>query len=70
MATERLAYHNTPVTAIYELRHHLEAAWTTVSLHTIQSLNDAMPWHITAVIVAGGGCFIYRLLMINYLKFF
>ncbi|GFV79302.1 hypothetical protein TNCV_71691 [Trichonephila clavipes] len=40
---EQLACHHTAVTTFDELWHHIEAAWTSVSVHVTQSLFDAMP---------------------------
>ncbi|GFX62573.1 hypothetical protein TNCV_4867361 [Trichonephila clavipes] len=56
MVTERLARQHTPVTTVDELWHRVEAAWTSVSVHVIQSLFDSMPRRIRAVITARGGC--------------
>ncbi|GFX63272.1 hypothetical protein TNCV_3895971 [Trichonephila clavipes] len=42
MAAEQLAHHHTPVTTAYELWHHVEAAWASVPVHTIQSLTQCI----------------------------
>ncbi|MBJ4999813.1 IS630 family transposase [Salmonella enterica subsp. enterica serovar Hadar] len=56
MVAKRLARHHSPVTTVDELWHSVEAAWTAVPVHAIQSLFDSMPRRITAVIAARGGC--------------
>ncbi|GFU18415.1 hypothetical protein TNCV_1980951 [Trichonephila clavipes] len=45
-----------PVTTVDELWYRVEAAWSSVSVHSIQSLFDSMPRRINAVITARGGC--------------
>ncbi|GFV22810.1 hypothetical protein TNCV_2090081 [Trichonephila clavipes] len=52
----RLARHHTPVTTVDELWHRVEAAWTSVSIHAIQSLFGSIPRRISAAITARGGC--------------
>ncbi|GFT29134.1 HTH_Tnp_Tc3_2 domain-containing protein [Trichonephila clavipes] len=54
MVAERLARHHTPVTTIDELWYRVEAAWSSVPVHAIQSLFDSMPRHISYVITARG----------------
>ncbi|GFW30145.1 transposable element Tcb1 transposase [Trichonephila clavipes] len=56
MAAQRLARHHTLVTTVDELWHRVEAAWTFVPVHTIQSLFDSIPRGISGVIIARGGC--------------
>ncbi|GFW01909.1 uncharacterized protein TNCV_3028801 [Trichonephila clavipes] len=58
-ATERLARHHTPVSTVDELWYRVEAAWSSVPVHVIQSLFDSMHMRISAVITARGGCFWY-----------
>ncbi|GFV82777.1 transposable element Tcb1 transposase [Trichonephila clavipes] len=50
MVAERLARHHTPFNLINELRHRVEAAWTSAPIHATQSLFDSMPRSIHAVI--------------------
>ncbi|GFT77044.1 hypothetical protein TNCV_1099271 [Trichonephila clavipes] len=52
MVAERLTRHHTPVTTDDAVWHHVEAAWASVPVHTIQSLFDSMPMRISAVITA------------------
>ncbi|GFX54182.1 transposable element Tcb1 transposase [Trichonephila clavipes] len=40
IVTERLARHHTPVTAVDQLWHRVEAAWAFVPVHAIQSLTQ------------------------------
>ncbi|GFY12328.1 hypothetical protein TNCV_284311 [Trichonephila clavipes] len=62
---ERLARHHTPDTTVDELWHRVEARWSFVPEHAIQSLFDSMPRRIRAaitaaiiiIITARGGCF-------------
>ncbi|GFU49885.1 transposable element Tcb1 transposase [Trichonephila clavipes] len=56
LVAERLACHHTAVTTVDELWHRVEAARASVPEHSIQSLFDSMPRHISAVIIARGGC--------------
>lgn len=56
MVAERLARHHSPSTTVDELWHSVEAAWTEIPVHAIQSLFDSMPRRINAVIAARGGC--------------
>ncbi|PRD35571.1 UNVERIFIED_CONTAM: hypothetical protein NCL1_11194 [Trichonephila clavipes] len=51
--------HHTPVTTVDELWNGVEAAWSSVPVHAIQSLFDSIPRRITAIITARGGCFWY-----------
>ncbi|GFX51230.1 hypothetical protein TNCV_2735811 [Trichonephila clavipes] len=53
MVTERQACHHTPVTAVDELWYGVEAVWSSVPVHAIQSPFESMPSVITAI----GGCF-------------
>ncbi|GFW06698.1 hypothetical protein TNCV_3287991 [Trichonephila clavipes] len=53
---QRLALNYTPVTAVDELGHCVEAAGASVLAHIIQSLCDSMSRRICAVITARGGC--------------
>ncbi|GFY34766.1 uncharacterized protein TNCV_844651 [Trichonephila clavipes] len=59
MVAEQLARQHTPITMIDELWYRVEAAWTYVPVHAIQSLFDSMPRHLSAIITARGGCFGY-----------
>ncbi|GFV86941.1 hypothetical protein TNCV_2198931 [Trichonephila clavipes] len=52
--SQRLAYHSTPVTTVDELWHCIEAAWTSLLMHAIQSLFDSMPRCISAVTTVRG----------------
>ncbi|GFX57653.1 transposable element Tcb1 transposase [Trichonephila clavipes] len=52
MVAERLAYHHTPATTVDELWYRVEAAWSSVPEHAIQSLFDSMPMRISAVITS------------------
>ncbi|GFW99538.1 hypothetical protein TNCV_3417711 [Trichonephila clavipes] len=49
MVAERLKRHHTPVTTVDELRHRVEAAWSSVHVHAIQSLFYLMPSRISTV---------------------
>ncbi|GFV89319.1 hypothetical protein TNCV_4151391 [Trichonephila clavipes] len=57
MAAEQLARHHIPLNTIDELWHRVEAAWSYVPVHAIQSLFDSMPRHINAFITARVGFF-------------
>ncbi|GFV83810.1 hypothetical protein TNCV_2555961 [Trichonephila clavipes] len=59
MVAQRRARHHTPVTTVDELWYCVEAAWSSVPVHAIQSLFDSMPRRISPVITARGGCFWY-----------
>ncbi|GFV98386.1 hypothetical protein TNCV_623451 [Trichonephila clavipes] len=48
--------HQTLVTTIYEMWHHVEAAWASVPVHFIQSLFVSMLRRILAVITARVDC--------------
>ncbi|GFU41966.1 hypothetical protein TNCV_4676731 [Trichonephila clavipes] len=50
--TTRLARHHTPIITAAELWYLVEAAWSSVTVHAIQSLFDSMPRRIRAVITA------------------
>ncbi|GFT21569.1 hypothetical protein TNCV_2307871 [Trichonephila clavipes] len=54
MVAERLAGHHTPVTTVEEMWHRVEAAWSSVPVHVIQSLLDSIPRCTSAVIAARG----------------
>ncbi|GFW35860.1 hypothetical protein TNCV_1926911 [Trichonephila clavipes] len=61
MVAERLACHHTSVTTVDELWYCVEAAWSSVPVHSVQSLFDSMHRRISAVITAiegenPGGC--------------
>ncbi|GFX77602.1 transposable element Tcb1 transposase [Trichonephila clavipes] len=43
IVAERLARHHTADSTVDELWHHVEAAWTSVPVHAIQSLFDSIP---------------------------
>ncbi|GFW13930.1 hypothetical protein TNCV_4700651 [Trichonephila clavipes] len=47
-------YHNMPVTMVDVLWHHVQSAWASVHVNDIQSLFDAMPRCVSAVITARG----------------
>ncbi|GFX50941.1 hypothetical protein TNCV_2732921 [Trichonephila clavipes] len=51
--------HHAPVIIVDELWNHVEAAWTSVHVHAIQSVVDSMPMRISAVFTASGGCYAY-----------
>ncbi|GFV72197.1 hypothetical protein TNCV_995691 [Trichonephila clavipes] len=53
------AHHQMSVTTVDELWHHVEAAWTSVPMHAIQSLLDSISRGISAVITLRGDCFGY-----------
>ena len=55
MVAERLALQYLAATMVNELWHSVEAAWTAVPIHAIQSVVDSMPMRITSVIAARGG---------------
>ncbi|GFX80945.1 hypothetical protein TNCV_1909381 [Trichonephila clavipes] len=52
MVADRLTCHHMPVTTVEKLWHRIEAAWSSVPVHTIQCLFDSMPRHISVVITA------------------
>ncbi|GFU61890.1 hypothetical protein TNCV_1644631 [Trichonephila clavipes] len=56
MVMERLTRHRTAVTTVDELWPRAETAWSSVPVHAIQYLFDSMPWCISPVITARGGC--------------
>ncbi|GFT17924.1 hypothetical protein TNCV_4910831 [Trichonephila clavipes] len=40
VVAERLARHHTPVTTVYELLYRVEATWSSIPMHAIQSLTQ------------------------------
>ncbi|GFX20069.1 transposable element Tcb1 transposase [Trichonephila clavipes] len=60
MVVKQMTHHHTPVTTVDELWHRVEAAWSSVPVRAIQTLFDAMPRRISAVIIARCGCFCLR----------
>ncbi|GFY18326.1 hypothetical protein TNCV_2047321 [Trichonephila clavipes] len=62
MVAERLARHNTPVTTVDELRHHVVAAWASVPVHALQFVSDSMPSRISAAISDKGACVLWILI--------
>ncbi|GFT93929.1 hypothetical protein TNCV_2133171 [Trichonephila clavipes] len=52
MVAERLSRHNRAATTDDELWHRVEATWSSVPVHAIQSLFDSMCRRISAVIIA------------------
>ena len=54
IVAKQIARCRTSVTAIDKLWHVNEAAWVAATVHTIQSLYDSLPKHITVVIAASG----------------
>ena len=56
MAAKRLAHHHMPIPAVDEMWDLIEAAWTAILMHAIQSLYDSVPRRITFAISAGVRC--------------
>ncbi|GFV62128.1 hypothetical protein TNCV_4109311 [Trichonephila clavipes] len=52
VVAERLAHHHTPVITVDKLWYRVEAAWSSVPVHAIQSLFRSMPRCISAVFTA------------------
>ncbi|GFX22990.1 hypothetical protein TNCV_2086981 [Trichonephila clavipes] len=48
-----------PYATVYEQWYRVEAVWSSVRVHAIQSLFDLMHRRISAVITTRGGCFRY-----------
>ncbi|GFU30227.1 hypothetical protein TNCV_4447191 [Trichonephila clavipes] len=46
--------HHTPVTTVGELQYRVEAVWSSVPVHAIQSLFDSMPRRYSPVITTRG----------------
>ncbi|GFU14560.1 hypothetical protein TNCV_1698841 [Trichonephila clavipes] len=59
MVAELLARHHTAVTTVVELCYRIEAAWSSVPAHVIQSLFDSIPSRISAIITARCSSFWY-----------
>ncbi|GFV01135.1 hypothetical protein TNCV_1010561 [Trichonephila clavipes] len=64
-----LIRHHTPDATVDELWHRVEAAWSSVPVHAIQSLFDSMASRISAVTTPSDGSSGYRFLRMCALKF-